>query len=122
MTKPKDEDAATELNNIVDAIKESALRMFSNNLKNVILYGSYARGDNDNESDIDIFVLVDLSSDELVKYNDEVSKIASRLSLETQHCTTVSIALQDLATYTKYMEYLPYFKNINTEGVVIYAT
>jgi len=112
---------STELNTIVIAIKENALRLFSNNLKSVILYGSYARGDNDDESDIDILVLVDLSIEELTKYNDEFSIIASRLSLETERCTTVSIALQDLSTYRKYQEFLPYFKNISIEGISVYA-
>ena len=111
----------TELLKITDAIIESALRLFSNNLKSVILYGSYARGDNDDESDIDVFVLVDLPTTELSEYSDEISMVASRLSLETERCTTVSIALQDSITFDKYQEYLPYFRNINTEGVVLYA-
>jgi predicted nucleotidyltransferase len=111
----------TELDNIIVAIKDSAVQLFSHNLKNVILYGSYARGDNDDESDIDVIVLVDMPSDKLSTYTDEISKIASRLSLETERCTTVSIALQDLETYKKYQEFLPHFINISTEGVMIYA-
>ena len=109
------------LNTITDSIRETALRMFSVRLKSVILYGSYTRGDNDDESDIDVFILVDMSTNELSEYSNELAKVASRLSLETERCTTVSIALQDLATYDKYCEYLPYFINISKEGVVIYA-
>jgi len=111
----------SELNKIANTITESVLRLFSNSLKKVILYGSYARGDNDEKSDIDIFVLVDMPIGELSKYNDEISKVASRLSLETERCTTISISVQDLSTYTKYQEFLPYFRNINAEGVMIYA-
>ena len=44
------------LERITISIKDEALRIFADKLNSVILYGSYARGDNDSESDIDLML------------------------------------------------------------------
>ena len=53
------------------------------------LYGSYARGDFNSESDIDILLTVDLEQAEIAKHRNDVAKVTSRLSLE--HDITVSV-------------------------------
>lgn len=111
----------TTLNNITASIKEDATELFKDNLKKIILYGSYARGENDEESDIDIFLLVDMPPGKLSMYRSNIAKIASRLSLESEDCVTISIALQDVETYNKYKETLPFYANVDSEGVIVYA-
>jgi len=110
-----------ELEIITSQVNEFALGAFTNKLKSVILYGSFARGDYDDESDIDIFLIIDASQDELALHSNETAKIASRLSMESEGCRTVSITLQDSSTYNEYKDFLPYFSNIAREGVVLYA-
>ena len=39
-------------------------------VKKIILYGSYARGDFNKSSDIDIMILTDLTDDEIGEYRD----------------------------------------------------
>ena len=56
-------EAQTEL----DVFLESVKRYFGNNLKSVIVYGSYARGDYNENSDIDIMILVGLTDEEIKK-------------------------------------------------------
>ena len=41
--------------------------IYSDSLESVILYGSYARGDYDDESDIDVVALVDMNRPALFK-------------------------------------------------------
>ena len=109
------------LDKITDRIVSAVQIIFESSLKNVILYGSYARGDFDAESDIDIMIIVDIDSTELSKYRSEISRIASRLSLETEECTTISLALQDRKTFERYKNVLPYYSNVLNEGVMLYA-
>jgi len=109
------------LESITISVKNEALRIFAERLKKVILYGSFARGENDILSDIDIMLLIDMSAEHLNKYRSAVAKVASRLSLENENCVTVSIIFIDMETYNKHKSILPFYTNVDTEGVVLYA-
>jgi predicted nucleotidyltransferase len=60
------------MNKTVEEIKENLVKdlkeIFNDKLDKVIIYGSYARGEDDNESDIDIMVLVNEKDEELRKF------------------------------------------------------
>ena len=45
-------------------------KIYGSHLKSVILYGSYARGDYTEDSDVDIMILVDLPDEKLDSYSD----------------------------------------------------
>lgn len=62
-------------------------------LHQIILYGSYARGNYDNESDIDIMVLADMSETELKNYRKQVNRVASKIRLN--HNIMITIALKN---------------------------
>ena len=63
------------------------------------LYGSYARGDFNSESDIDILLTVDLEQAEIAKHRNDVAKVTSRLSLE--HDITVSVTVKPLEQFRR---------------------
>jgi predicted nucleotidyltransferase len=107
---------------ITQSVRDAAQHMFADNLDKVILFGSYTRDDYDSESDIDIMILLDIPAESINKYFDEIVKLSSRLSLESEDCVTVSIIMQDRDTFSKYEKVLPFFRNISNEGVIIYAT
>ena len=89
--------------------------IFGNNLRDAYLYGSFARGDYDEESDVDILVTVDMSAEELAKLRAKVSAVNSDLSLE--HDVTVSITAKPIEQFTRYAEILPYYRNVLNEGI-----
>lgn len=62
-----------ELRRVLLDTKSGLDDIFGARLQNVILYGSYARGEQDAESDIDVMALVDLPKEELVRYRRRVS-------------------------------------------------
>lgn len=90
-------------------------KIFGEKLNSVILYGSYARGDYDSESDIDVMALVDLEKSELAKYRRTVSDFANDIDLK--YDVLLSVKLQDKFTFEKYGNALPYYINIAREGV-----
>lgn len=93
----------------------SSKSVFKNKISDAYLYGSFARGDYHEYSDVDILVTVDMSADELSDYRTSMASINSELSLK--HDVTVSITVKPLEHFKKYADVLPYYKNVIKEGV-----
>ena len=56
--------------------------IYGNHLRQIILYGSYARGDFEADSDIDIMILLDMSDLELKKYSQQLSYMTYDFNLD----------------------------------------
>ena len=108
-----------KLNVILKEAYKGLEKIFEGKLEAVILYGSYARGDYDEESDIDIMALVDFDKAELAKYRRKVSEFACDIDIE--YDVLLSVKLQDKVTFEKYKSALPYYINVAREGVEIVA-
>ena len=70
------------LNKLMKETYSALSRVFGEKLDEVWLYGSYARGDFDAESDIDIMALVDLPKEQLAMYRRKLSDLSSDLDLK----------------------------------------
>lgn len=66
---------------LISELKAGLVRLYGDRLKGLYLYGSYARGDQDRESDIDILIVLD-RLDQYGKEVDRTSRLVSDLSLE----------------------------------------
>ena len=80
---------------------------------------TYARGDYDDESDIDIMVIVNKERAELSQFERGFSDFTFDLALEYK--TLPSVFLQDKTTYERYKGTYPFFKNVEREGVDLVA-
>lgn len=107
----------SQLNIITSTVAKEARQILGSKLDAVVLYGSYARGDFDSESDIDIMVRIDCPTNQIDDYEDSFDKLSSRLSLDND--ITVSITLRDKATFEKFINALPFYSNIEREGIKI---
>lgn len=85
------------------------------NVSSIIVYGSYARGDYNENSDIDIMILVNCPEDEIKKYENRVIDYAFDLELEYGKCFSPIIRSQELFDY--WSDTLPFYRNIKNEGV-----
>ena len=66
---------------LLSELKAGLAILYGNRLKGVYLFGSYARGDHDQESDLDILIILD----DIVEFGTEIRRtgeLASNLSLK----------------------------------------
>lgn len=108
-----------QLNQITNEVKQDMQNVLGDKLHQIILYGSYARGDYDNESDIDMMVLVDMSETELTNYRKQVNRVASKIGLN--HDIMITIVLKDKQFFDNHQDVSPFYRNVMNEGVSIYV-
>lgn len=108
-----------ELQIILKKIVKVYREVYGDNIVKVILYGSYSRGDYENDSDIDIVAIVNGNRELLQKQLVRVWDASSDLELEYE--TIVSPTVIPYEEYMKYKNDLPYYRNIDREGVEISA-
>ena len=106
------------LNKIAQELNSEALLLFPN-VHKIILYGSYARGDNTPESDIDIMIVIDDAEENIKKYRNQFSKTAALLGMK--YDVLLSVLFRDKGTFSKRAQYMPFYKNIVNEGVEWYG-
>ena len=99
---------------ILKETRNELQKIYSDRLKEIILFGSYARGDFMNDSDIDIILLLEGVKD-ISTEREKYLPITSRLSLK--YDTVISVVPFDSQFF--YQKRTPLILNVNKEGIRI---
>ena len=102
---------------IVYQFIEELKKILGDNLSKVIVYGSYARGDYRDNSDVDIMILVKMSDDEIRQVKNEIYDLAFDFELDTGK--DISPIIKNEGHYENWVDTLPFYRNVRDEGVVI---
>jgi len=108
-----------KLNLITERVVQAAQDSLGDKLDKVILYGSYARGDNNDESDIDIMVLANIPLEARSREREKIWSILGYIDLDLD--VVLSLNVTDCETFNKYIDDLPFYINVVGEGVVLNA-
>ena len=100
---------------ILKNVYHTCVPILEHSIHDAILFGSYARGDYNAESDIDILLTVDLMQEQIASHRRAVSGVASALSLD--HDVTVSVHVVPLAQFRRYADFLPFYQNVLKECI-----
>ncbi len=90
--------------------------LFQASLKEIILYGSVARGEAQDESDIDIAIIITTEIDG--KIRDAFFEMLSAMDLKYDR--VFSVIDIDKNMFDKWQNILPFYKNIKNDGVVLW--
>lgn len=107
------------VNNIINEFIKGVNDILGDRVKKIILYGSYARGDYNENSDIDIMVLTNLTDDEIIKYRDEIWNFAYDIECEYNFTIHLSPILRNIDKYNTRISFMPFYKNVQKDGVVL---
>ena len=108
-----------EISNIIEQFVKGVNEILGNRVKKIILYGSYARGDFNESSDIDIMILTDLTDDEIIEYREKVWDYAYDLEFDNNFDIQLSPLVKNIEKFNYWLEALPFYMNVQKEGVVL---
>jgi predicted nucleotidyltransferase len=110
---------------VLDAITKkayvSAKEVLGDRLEKIILFGSYARGDYREDSDIDIMILADIQPEEADNTEDKIRSLMGDYNLDVEYGVLISLMAICSAMFHKYINASPFYKNVQEEGVILYA-
>lgn len=97
---------------LLDELKSGLQHLYGDRLRGMYLYGSYARGEQEPESDVDVLIVLDA----IPSYGAEIERtgdLVSRLSLE--YGSTVSRVFVSEAHWTSLES--PFLENVREEAI-----
>ncbi len=90
--------------------------LYGDVLDGIVLYGSYARGDETDESDLDIALI--LKGEETAAMHDAMTDIV--VDYELMQEKTLSVITIEQHHFNEWKEHLPFYANIAKEGIVLW--
>lgn len=107
----------------INSVKLEATKLASElmreDLVEVILYGSCARGDYTDDSDIDIALITKCDRMEVKRYDDALAGIATTLAMK--YFAIVNFVCLPYDEFVEKKTWYAYFRNIDLEGEVLYG-
>jgi predicted nucleotidyltransferase len=99
---------------ILQEVKKKIREVYGSRLKGIILYGSYARGEADEGSDIDLIVLLENAKEPSAEL-DVLSNTVAQIDLK--YDTLISIVPVDEREFQ--VRRLPLIMNVRKEGIPV---
>lgn len=109
----------TRKTEILAEAKNNLIKIYGSKLKKIILYGSYARVEEEKGSDLDIMALLDMEEEEIKGHSEQVLDLA--VDLTTRYGVVISIQGNNITFFNEWADTLPFFNNVKNEGVELYG-
>ncbi|HEY0089482.1 MAG TPA: nucleotidyltransferase domain-containing protein [Candidatus Lokiarchaeia archaeon] len=110
----KNKKYLSNLKDILEDFKKEILNLYGNKLKKIILYGSYARGEENEDSDIDLAIVIK-GEIRPFKELDRMSEITYDIELKYD----ILLSLYPISEEHYQNLSTPFLLNIRKEGVLI---
>lgn len=104
---------------MLDIFIEKLKSIYGDSLKSVVLFGSYARGEEREESDIDLLLLLDMTKEEINRCDDALCDLIFDYEV-TEHLEISPITMS-IADYSKWKGVHEFLRNVREDGVSLYG-
>lgn len=105
------------IRNIVYTFSFQLRKLLGDKLSKIIMYGSYARGDYHQYSDVDVMILVKMSEEEIKQIENTIYDMVFDIQMETG--VDISPIIKNEDQYEYWVDVLPFYRNVRDEGVVV---
>ena len=107
------------MSNLLERYIGEVKKLFGGSLRQVILYGSYARGDYREDSDVDVMILVDLTDMEIKEYQRKLSDLTFDFNMDND--LDIKPIVKNEGHFLKWIQNYPFYSNVKREGVVLFG-
>ena len=106
-----------DIQNILLLFAQNVRKLIGKNLSKILVYGSYARGDYNENSDIDIMILTSLPENKIEPIEDALYDIAFDFMMEYE--IQISVIVKNEEHFKYWLGALPFYGNVALEGIEI---
>lgn len=106
-----------EKRNILLAFSRDVRSILGNTLSKIIVYGSYARGEQQENSDIDIMILTTLSDVEIEAAERKIFDLA--FNYEMDHGVVINPVIKNEEHFNYWLGALPFYDNVKKDGITL---
>lgn len=104
----------TQFNKIITEMVDCYKVVYGKDIVEIVLYGSYARGDFSEDSDIDLVAIVYGARLDLQNKLKDVRNVSAELGFDNDVLISPMVIPYD--EFIRYKQTLPYYRNIAKEG------
>jgi predicted nucleotidyltransferase len=100
---------------IIEETEQLSRMLFGDKMFDFYLYGSYARGDYNKYSDIDLLITLDLTDNQIIKYREPILDMTNKLI--KKYDIMISIVMVPVDRFLRFSKILPFYRNVIKEGI-----
>ena len=107
------------MQDLIKQYVEEVKKIYGSHVRQIILYGSYERGELSPDSDVEIMILVDMSDLELKAYAQQLSYMTYDFNMDND--LDIKPIAKSETHFKKWIVNYPFYSNVHKEGVVLYG-
>ncbi len=108
-----------KMRSLIELYVDEIKKIYGTHVCQIILYGSYARGDFKEDSDVDIMILLDISENDLKAYSKKLSYMTYDFNMD--YDVDIKPIAKSESHFKKWVKNYPFYANVDKEGVVLYG-
>lgn len=108
---------SSEVTNLAHKYVYEVKNILTEDFLSAVLYGSYARGDFNNDSDVDIAIFTNCSPKEYYQLFEQIAELT--FEFNAKYDVLISPIFLNIHVYQENLSILPFYQNIEKEGIKV---